>query len=398
VTHLTETDIDTDIDTDADPVELTRTVTERHAERADAEARFPVEALAAMRRTGLLGLLVPAGYGGGGGTLTDLVTTTVELGRADMSVAMIFAMHCQQVLALARYGGDRLRSAVLPAVAEGSVYVASVTTELGKGGHLLTSGSPVHQVGGTLLIDRRAPVVTGGAHADGFLITMAMPGATSPTQVDLLYATRDQIHLEVLGDWRPLGARATESLPMRLTGSVPDWQVVGEHGGFRSIAASLFAPLAHIGWAAAWLGAAAGAYGRVVRHIRSDKGRAQFDPSSELLLTRLADARARLDVVHALLRHTVAVVESAPDVTATPVQLLVNTLKTEAATGCFAVADALVELTGLRHGYLTDSPLWLERTFRDLRSASLNYGNDRLRLANGSLALMDTGVRLASLP
>jgi acyl-CoA dehydrogenase len=377
-----------------DPLALTCAVAEEHASTTDAAAAFPDEALTAMRQTGLLGLMVPAEFGGGGGSLTDLVDTTIALGKADLSVAMIFAMHCQQVVVLARHGGDRLRRAVLPAVADGKVYVASVTTEPNKGGHLLTSESPVDRDGDVLRVDRQAPVVTGGRHADGFLVTMRSPDATSPAQVDLLYAMRDQLVLDVIGDWSPLGMRATESVPMRLRGTVAPWQVVCSHGGFRAIAAELFAPLGHIGWAAAWLGTAAGAYGRVLRHLRGD-GRGQFNPSSELALARLAGVRARLDVVHALLRHTVSVVESGTDVTAAPVQLLVNTLKTEASTGCFAAVDELVELTGLRHGYLTGSPLRLERAFRDLRSASLNYGNDRLRLANGALALMDTGVHLA---
>ena len=58
-------------------------VAEREARRIDEGAEFPVEALAAMRRTGLLGLLVPGEFGGAGGTLTDLIDTTMELGRAD---------------------------------------------------------------------------------------------------------------------------------------------------------------------------------------------------------------------------------------------------------------------------------------------------------------------------
>jgi acyl-CoA dehydrogenase len=378
-----------------DAVALTCTVAEEHAGEADLAARFPVEALAAMRRNGLLGLMVPAVHGGGGGTLDDLVDAAIALGRSDLSVALIFAMHCQQVVALSRFGGDRLRAHVLPEVAAGRVYLASVTTEPGKGGDLLTAESRAHRLQGLLRIDREAPIVTGGAHADGFLVTIRAPGATSPAQVDLVYAARDQLQVEVLGDWRPLGMRATESVPMRLAGAVPDWQVVGGHSQFRTIAATTFAPVAHIGWAAAWLGTAAGAFSRVARHIRSPAGRGRFDPASELLLVRLAGARARLDVVHALLRHTVGVVGSGQDVAAPPVQLLVNTLKVEAADGCFRAVDELVELTGLQHGYLAGSPLRLERAFRDLRSASLNYGNDRLRLANGALALMDTGARLA---
>lgn len=375
----------------AEAVAATCAIAERFAGAADERAAFSTEALAAMRDTGLLGLLVPASHGGAGGTLTDLVDATVELGRVDLSVALIFAMHCQQVAALARYGGDRLCAQVLPEVAKGAMYLASVTTETGTDGHLLTSESPVNHDGDTLYLDRQAPVVTGGRYADGFLMTMRTPGATTPAQVDLVFAARDQLVVEVLGDWRPLGMRATESVPMRLSGRVPAWQVIGPPGGFRTIAATVFAPLGHVGWSAAWLGTAAGALSRVVGHLRADR---RINPPAELLRARLADVRSRIDVVHALLRHTVQVLDSTDDAAATPVQLLVNALKVRAAEECHRAVDELVDLVGLRHGYLTESPLRLERALRDVRSASLNYGNDRLRLSSGALVLMDSKVRL----
>lgn len=367
--------------------------TARHARRTDEQAAFPVEALDALRGSGLLGLLVPAEFGGGDGALRDLVDVTLRLSREDLSVGMIFAMHCQQAVTLVRHARSRLREELLPALGRGELYLASVTTERGKGGHLLTSESPVRSGDGLLHIDRDAPIITGGTHADGFLITALAPDATSPTQVSLVYAAREQLRLEVTGDWQPLGMRATHSLPMRLRGTVPEYQVIGETGGFRAIVASLFGPVAHLGWAAAWLGTAAGALSRVLRLMREPAGRKQFDLTSELLLTRLARIRARLDSVHALLRHTLSTVDSADDMSAPPVQLLVNTLKTQAAEQCLAAVDELVELVGLRHGYLRGSPLFLERAFRDLRSASLNYANDRLYLVNGSLAALDAEVR-----
>jgi acyl-CoA dehydrogenase len=366
-------------------------VADDEAGPADEAASFPVRTLGALRETGLLGLMAPAELGGAGGSLADLAEATVALGRSDTSVAMIFAMHCQQLVALDRFGPDELRRRVLPAVAAGEVYLASVTTETGKGGNLLMSESATTARDGWVHIDRTAPIVTGGEHAEGFLVTVQTPDATSPSQVDLVFAERAQLELEVLGGWQPLGMRATRSVPMRLVGDVPEEQRIGEPGGFRTIVATTFGPLAHVGWAAAWLGAAAGACSRVVSHLR----REHVDPSSELQLTRLATTRARLDVVRALLAHTISVLEDCDDPAATPVQLLVNTLKVRAAEECFAAVDELVELVGLRHGYLPDSPLRLERTFRDLRSASLNYANARLLIANGSLALRDTEVRLA---
>lgn len=365
-----------------------------HAEQADEAAEFPVAALDAMRATGLLGLLVPAEHGGGGGGLGDLVDVTLRLARVDMSVALIFAMHCQQVVAVVRHADGPFAARLLPELGKGDVYLASVTTERGKGGHLLSSESTVRQDAGTLTIDRDAPIVTGGQHADAYLITTLAPDATSPSQVSLVYARRDQLTLEVRGGWQPLGMRATQSVPMRLTGRVPADQVIGAPGKFREIVAPTFGPLAHIGWSAAWLGAATGALSRILHHIR-DAGRGQFDPSSELLLTRLARVRGRLDLVNALLRHTVAAVEGTPDVADPSTQLLVNSLKVHAAEQCFAAADEMVELVGLRHGYLRSSPLYLERVFRDLRSASLNYANDRLLLVNGALTLRDRQVHLA---
>nr|WP_237557739.1 acyl-CoA dehydrogenase family protein [Streptomyces sp. SID5470] len=185
--------------------------------------------------------------------------------------------------------------------------------------------------------------------------------------------------------------RATHSAPLHLAGEIPRDQVVGEHGAFRDIAVRTFAPLAHLGWAACWQGAADGALQRVVTLLRAERRR--YDLESPLLLTRLSRVRQRLDTVHALITHAASVLASAEDTTSAPVQLLINAVKLTASELCPAAADELTDLMGMRHGYLRDSPTGLERTLRDLRSAPLNYSNDRLHAADGVLALMDREVR-----
>ncbi|MFF5019735.1 acyl-CoA dehydrogenase family protein [Streptomyces sp. NPDC001165] len=369
-------------------------VAAEHARSCDERAEFPVEALTALRDTELLGLLVPAEYGGPGYGSSELIETTMRLGRADMSVAMIFAMHCQQVLALVRYATPRLHAELLPEIARGRVYLASVTTEAGTGGHLLSAEAALESDIDTLRIDRFAPIVTGGRYADGFLITMRSPGSDSPSDVSLVYAPRELLDITPSGDWQPLGMRASHSGALRLSGRVPAHHVLGEHGRFRDIAAAVFAPLAHLGWSAAWLGTACGALSRVITLLRGPSGRGSYDLSSELLLTRLASARGRIDTVHALLRRTEAMVATAPDLTVPSSQLLLNTLKVTASEQCLRSVEELIDALGMRHGYLRDSPTGLERSLRDLRSAALNYSNDRLRLASGRLALLDPEVRL----
>lgn len=368
-----------------------RAVVREHAAETDRAAVFPEAALRALRQSRLLGMQVPAEYGGRGAGLAETLRVAAELSRDCMSVGMIFVMHCQQVAAVIEHAAPRLRETLLPRIARGEVYLGSVTTEPGSGGHLLSSGA---QLTGTttLHLDRMAPVVTGGSYADGFLITMRAPGASSPTEVSLIYADRDQLDIEVLGGWDPMGMRATHSRPLKFTGDLPADQVVGEHGRFRDIAVRTFAPFAHLGWSACWLGTADGALSRAVSLLR--KERDSRDLGSELLLRRLSSARQRLDTVHALLFHAVDVVSGGSvEPTSPPAQLLLNAVKITASEQCLAAVDELVELLGLRHGYLRGSATALERALRDLRSASLNYSNDRLHQADGALVLLDQEVR-----
>ncbi|WP_030823991.1 acyl-CoA dehydrogenase family protein [Streptomyces hygroscopicus] len=380
-------------------VEQVRALAAKHAEETDETARFPVAVLDELRATGLLGLLVPTEYGGLGGGLDELLDITMELGRADMSVAMIFSMHCQQVAGVVHHAAPRLAGELLPLIAAGRMYLASVTTEAGKGGHLLTATAGLTAEADGLDIDRFAPIVTGGEYADGFLITMRSPEARSAGDVSLVYAHRDQLTITPSGDWNPLGMRASHSTALQLTGHVPEHQVVGGHGQFRTVVLDTFGPLAHLGWAASWLGTASGALSRVLRLLRSPEGRKGANLDSELLLTRLSRTRQRLETVHALMRHTAETVTrvraEGDDLSRPRCQLLINSLKLTASEECHRAVEDLIDAVGLRHGYLKGSPTGLERALRDLRSAALNYSNDRLHLADGKLALLDAEVRFA---
>jgi acyl-CoA dehydrogenase len=311
---------------------------------------------------------------------------------------MIWAMHCQQVDTLVRFGQPELKVNVLPRIAEGAVYLASVTSEQGKGGHLLSAVAPLTVKDDRLRIDRRAPVVTGGLHADAFLITMRSNETAPPQHVSLEYAERDQLEIEVLGSWQALGMRGTESIPLRLAGEVPTTQLVGEAGRFRVAAVDSFIPCGHIGWVASWLGTAHGALAALTSLLRSPTRPANADPRSELLAERLARARMSLELVSAYLGRVVQEIDelraSGEPLDATATQIHLNLLKVAGSELTYDAVDRLIHIAGLPLGYLEGSPIPLERHLRDLRSASLNYANDRLLVATGTLSWLDSSVRL----
>lgn len=370
-------------------------VAAEHAGACDDRAEFPVAALSALRSSGLMGLMVPREHGGLGGSLGDLASVAAALAGPCLSTALIWAMHCQQAVTIATHGPAPLRQQLLPRIAAGDVYLASVTSEYGKGGHLLTCHSPLASDGEWLTVSRDAPVVTGGEYADGFLITMQAPQPSAPSAVTLVYADRHQLDATTYGQWNPMGMRATRSIAMRLSGRIPAGQVVGGQGEFRAIAVDTFIPAGHIGWAATWLGGAAAALRGIIAMARTPAGRKQLSAGSDAFRHQLARIRIDLDLVSSHLQRVIAEIERpGADIEAADCQLRLNGLKVAASELCFSAVDRMIQLVGLRHGYLRESPLHLERTFRDLRSASLNYANERLLSANGALTLLDRDVRL----
>jgi acyl-CoA dehydrogenase len=386
--------------TPAERVAAVAAVAAADAREVDETARFPTRSLAAMREHGLLGLLVPERFGGPGADLRAVAGVAAEISAACLSSGMVFAMHTQQVAALLSGAAPALAERLLPRIARGEVYIASVTSERGKGGHLLSSNQPLVRTAGGYRLDRDAPIVTGVRAADGFLVTMRSDAEAPDSSVTLVWVDRADAEVTVTGRWDPMGMRGTESLAARIVADVPDDHVVGEPGRFRALAVHPMVTVGHIGWAACWLGAARGAFAQVVAMLRTPSRRREFELGEAHFSVRLARVRLLLDTASALLAAVLDEVERidapggpAPDDPA--VQLHVNGLKVVAAENAFGAVNALVELLGLRHGYQRAADPPLERLLRDLRSASLNYADDRLLQANGWLAVLDRDVRLA---
>ena len=64
-----------------------------HAARVDAEGAFPRESIAALGRDGLLGLTIPAAYGGMGQGLRTMAATLDTVAQQCASTAMVYLMH-----------------------------------------------------------------------------------------------------------------------------------------------------------------------------------------------------------------------------------------------------------------------------------------------------------------
>lgn len=384
-----------------DPVTLAHevgSVLSAQAEQVDEDGVFPEISMRELKQSGLMGLLVPRDYGGFGASYATMSQVAQILSSACLSTGMIWAMHCQQVATIIDHAPQALLDNVLPRIAYGEMFVASVTSEREKGGHLLSAYAPLLFDGEEVVLVRDAPVVTGGAYGDGYLITMRASEESPPSEVVLAFADRSQLDIEARSGWSPLGMRGTDSAGMTIKGRFSKEQLIDPPGGFEHVAVTTMIPVGHIAWASAWLGAAQGCYMQMVELFRDPKARKGFNLQSDLFATRLARIRLQLDAVSAYLQQTLQEYEQfcrSGEPPSHRFNIHINNLKVFASETLFTAIDQLLQLSGLRYGYLKNKQVCIERTFRDLRAASLMYANDRLLVANGKLALLDRNTLFA---
>jgi acyl-CoA dehydrogenase len=371
-----------------------------NAAKVDRAGDFAVGSLALLQQSALMGMIVPARFGGQGATHFELIDITQQLGKACLSSAIIFAMHCQQVAVLVHHAPDDVREIHLRRLCREQHFIASVTTELGKGGALTSTRAALEASQDGYELNRLAPIVTGGAAAGAFLITMRRGPDAPQSDTCLVYLPAERISQSPVGEWKALGMRGTGSGGLQLSARVYPGDILNLDSGFQDIAIETMIPFGHFAWSSAWLGAAKGALEDVARLLRDPAGRRGFDFQSDLLWDRLGRVQMKIDSAEAFLSHAAnAYGESLArgrrqELRSPRFQMLINGLKVFCSETTFDAVNDLVELVGLRYGYLQNEETRLEQRLRDLRSASLMYRNDRLTTVNGKLCLLGAGARL----
>ena len=91
------------------------------AASVDRDARFPSEAIDALRRERMLSVLVPRELGGAGASIAETAAAVEALGRHCASTSMVYAMHQIQVHCLVRHGATPALDAYLRELAANGV-------------------------------------------------------------------------------------------------------------------------------------------------------------------------------------------------------------------------------------------------------------------------------------
>lgn len=363
------------------------------ASDVDRNARPPLEAIEVMRGMKLLSASIPQEYGGLGLAPPELAEIASTIAYRCAAAGMVFAMHEAQIESL-RFGGgnDPYFQDVMREVAEKQLLIASVTSEAGIGGNIRASQAAAEAGGERVVFEKQSPTLSYGEYCDAFLITARRASDAAESDQVLVWALKDEVKLEKLGEWDTLGLRGTCSPPFKLEVDVPAANLI--EAPFGTIAAHRMVPWSHLLWASCWEGIASSAFDKAVKASRK-KARKNLADGKEFGEPRLADAYSELQALRAIIfefgRIYAEQAAAAPDWTkAEEVRVLTAdamSLKLNASMMSSRVAEMALEIIGMP-GFSESSPMSVTRNIRDLMAARLMVSNERLRHTSGQILLV----------
>jgi acyl-CoA dehydrogenase len=362
-----------------------------NADDVDRRARFPHEAVEALRREGALSAYVPSELGGGCVSLTALAEACFELGRRCGAAAMVYAMHQIQVVTIVRhFDGAPWFAEYLRELSADQRLIASATSEVGTGGDMGRSIAAVTpDDDGSCTFEKLAPTVSYGADADDLFTTLrSHPEAEQGDQVIVL-TRKEQTSLEQTSTWDPLGMRGTCSPGYVVRARFSQEQVLPVP--FSQVSAESMVPISHILWANVWLGIATDAFDRARSFVRGLAKQRPGDPPP--VARRLSYLSSQLALLRATVASGLDEFEAASgddgrERLATMVAALrFNNLKIAASERAPLICQEAMAICGIM-GYKNDSPFSIGRHLRDALSARLMVANERLHETNASLLLI----------
>jgi acyl-CoA dehydrogenase len=362
-----------------------------NADNVDREARFPIETVDALREMRAFSALIPRELGGGGVPFEMVAAACFELGRRCGASAMVYAMHQIQIACMVRHLDDApWFEAYLRDVAREQRLVASVTSEIGTGGDIGRSIAAVTPgADGLATFEKQAPTVSYGAYADDLFTTLRRAPDAEPGDQVVVLTRREQLSLEQVGTWDPMGMRGTCSPGYIVRATFPPEQVLPTP--FPRVATESMVPISHILWSHLWLGIATDAFDRARAFVRaSAKQRPDQPQPAAMRLSHLMSELSllRAEVRSALRDFTDAGGDAGREQLSTMATILrFNNLKIAASEQAPRVCQGAMSVCGIV-GFKNDTPFSVGRHLRDTMSASLMVANERIHQTNASLLLI----------
>lgn len=338
----------------------------------DEHGKFDPEIIQQFFQLGLMGIEIPAEYGGGGGTFFEAILAVEELSKVDPSAGVIVDVQNTLVNnALLRWGTEEQKKKYLPKMAAEWVG-AYALSEAGSGSDAFALTTRAELKGDEYVLNGQKMWITNGKEANLFIMIATVDPSAGYKGITAFIVEKDHPGFTVGKKEDKLGIRASSTCELILEDCrVPKANLLGEVGKGYKIAIETLNE-GRIGIGAQMLGLAQGAWQYAMKYSQERK---QFGkPISDFqgIQFQLAQMATEIEAVKMMVYNAARMKDAK-----------MNFVKEAAMTKLFAsqvaerVASLCVEVYG-GYGFTKDYPV--EKFFRDSKIGKIYEGTSNMQL------------------
>jgi len=343
------------------------------AAQFDGSGEFPLETIRLLGENGLMGIEVPAEYGGAGMDTVAYVLAMIEIAAADAAHATIMSVNnslfCQGIL---RHGSEAQKQLYVRAIAEGREIGAFALTEPQSGSDATAMRCrAVRGADGNFHISGKKSWITSGPVAR-YIVLFAQTNPERGARGISAFLIDTGRNGFIRGKPEPkLGIRASATCEIEFEDYIarPD-ELLGEEGQGFKIAMGVL-DSGRIGIAAQAIGIARAAYAASLAYVRERRAFGQPIGAFQMIQAKIADMKCKLDAAFVLtLRAAWLKTQGNPYTSEAAIA------KLTASEAAMWIAHQAVQIHG-GMGYSRELPL--ERYFRDAKITEIYEGTSEIQ-------------------
>jgi alkylation response protein AidB-like acyl-CoA dehydrogenase len=355
----------------------------------DKSGQFPLDNIRQMGKLGLMGIEVPAEYGGAGMDSISYVLAMIEIAAADCAHSTIMSvnntLYCNGLL---KFGSEEQKHKYVTPIASGDAIGAFALTEPQSGSDATAMRCrAVKQADGSFVINGKKSWITSGPVAKYILLfAMTDPGKKANGITAFMVDTEREGFSR--GKTEPkLGIRASATCEIEFVDyRAQPGEVIGEEGkGFKIAMGVLDA--GRIGIASQAVGLARAAYEATLEYSRDRKAFGQSIGSFQMTQAKIADMKCKLDAAQL---HTLRAAWLTQPAAKTGARFSTEAAvaKLTASEAAMWIAHQAVQIHG-GMGYSKEMPP--ARYFRDAKITEIYEGTSEIQRM--VIARNETGLR-----
>jgi alkylation response protein AidB-like acyl-CoA dehydrogenase len=353
--------------------QLVKERVEPRAAEIDEKAEFAWDIRDLFAENDLLGIPVPAEYGGLGGSFVTYVKVVEEVAKACASSALLIAVQELGALPIMIGGSEEQKRRWLPDLASGKKLAAYALTEPGSGSDAAGSmRTKARRDGDAYVLDGSKIWITNGSVADVVTVFAVTDPTKGPNGISAFVVEKGTPGFTVGKLEKKMGIRGSPTVELAFDNCrVPAANLLGDEGVGFKIAMKVL-DKSRPGIAAQALGIAQGALDYATEYTKQRVAFGKPISQQQGLQFMLADMKTEVEAARLLLYEAARKCdENAPDVTTWAAMA-----KLKCGDTAMSVTVDAVQLLG-GYGYSTEYPV--ERMMRDAKITQIYEGTQQIQ-------------------